>query len=61
MERESGMVATDTFLDGAVESFNFGHMFITGGYVEYCMEVSEVAAHGFELVFGKDDGNAKTA
>ena len=61
MERKHGVVASDALLDGAVVSFDFGYVFVAGGNVESSVEVSQFATHGFELVVGKDDGNAKTA
>ena len=61
LERKHGVVASDALLDCAVVSFDFGHVLIAGGDVESSVEASKVAAHGFELVIGKDDGNAKSA
>ena len=61
MEWEHGVVASDTLFDGAVVSFDFGYVLVARGDVESRVEVSQIAAHGFELVIGKDDGNAKTA
>ena len=61
LEWEHGVVASDTLFDGAVVSFDFGYVFVARGDVESSVEVSQFATHGFELVVGKDDGNAKTA
>ena len=57
--REHGVVAADSFLEGAVEAFNFWDMLVTGGNIEHHMEVCNVATYGFELVVGKDDDGAK--
>ena len=49
-----------SFFDCAVESFDFWHMFVSGGDVEKCSKVGDVSPHGFELVIGYDDGNSET-
>ena len=36
-------------------------MLVTRGNIEHHMEVCNVSTHGFELVVGKDDDNAKAA
>ena len=60
LEREHGVVGSDSFLDGAVEAFNFGNMFIAGSNVEHDMEVSKGSTHRFKLIIGKDDGNSES-
>ncbi len=59
LKRESGMIATDTFLDGAVESFNFWNMFVARADTEDRTKVGDIPMHGFELVIGDDDGDAE--
>ena len=50
MEGKHGVVSTDTLFDCAVESFNFGNVFITQCYVKYSVEISKVALYGLTLV-----------
>ena len=60
LERQHIVLSTYSFFDGTLVSLNFGYVFIACSNVELGMEIGQFAAHGFELVICKDDGDLES-
>ena len=58
--RQHSVLTTHSFLDGTLVSFNVGYMLITSSNIELGMNIGQLAAHGFELIVRKDDGNTES-
>ena len=61
LEWEDVVIAPYSFLDGTIESFDFGNMLVSSSDVELCMEVGNISAQLFELIVSEDDGDSKAA
>ena len=60
LEQQHIVLATHSFLDGTLVSFNFGYVLITSSNIELGMKIGQLALHGFKLIVSKDDGNMES-